>query len=317
MASLNARAVGYGPSAADILKFCRPPAVQKKALYDFTCGAKFPLFVGQDYIPDEELIKNSSVTFMRPRDSSGDSEIGQWNNDKPETIELDIRSGTVKICQNWAFEIKVSMRELEMLNRTGCRSILESNLARTIAQRHKNIQDPYGFQMLVGSAGHVIGTAGAPVTPTKADYDRMLKQIIRQTGESEMICDVGEIDNDVVVALPWCFLDAHLEFFKGDNVCCSGEDIRMGIKRYKTPYGINIHFVKDKFLPKSSTGRVMGVWADKTRVGFPNEMLYLQWDNVKSDVYLFGESIWDAYLLDCNAAGAIFTDCVPVCPLTC
>lgn len=317
MSSLNARAVGYGSTAADVLKFCRAPAVQKKALYDFACGAKFPMFAAQDYIADEDLIKNSSVTFMRPRDSETTSNIGQWNNEQPEIIELDIRSGTVKICQNWKFRFKVSMHELALMNRSGCRSELEANLARSIAQRHKKIQDPYGFTMLVGSAGHVIGSTGAPITPTKASYDLMLKTIIRQTGESEMICDVGEIDNDVVVALPWCFLDAHLEFFKGDNVCCSGEDIRMGIKRYKTPYGINVHFVKDVYLPKSSTGRVMGVWADKTRVGFPNEMLYLEWDNLLDDVYLFGESIWDAYLLDCNAAGAIFTDCTPVCSPTC
>ena len=316
MANISARAAGYGSSGADVLKFCRAPAVQKKALFDFACGAKFPQFAKQDYIADADLVKNSSVTFMRPRDTNSDTNIGEWQNGAPDIIELNIGSGTVKISQNWAFEFKIPMRELELLNRTGCRNELEALLAREIAMRHKKIQDPYGFNVLVGSAGQTIGSTGAPITVTVADYKSMLYQIIKQTGNNEMICDVGEIDTNVKVALPWCFVDAHIELYTGTSFCMA-DDIRMGIAKYKTPYGIDITFVKDTYLPKSSTGQVMGLWADTSRVGFPNEMLFLQWDNVKSDVFLFGESIWDAYLLDCKAAGAIFTNCTPAVLPTC
>lgn len=322
MAGIHSNAVGYADGAQKIMQFCQTPKISTNTLLDFECNSKVAYIAGQDHVDEGQLVNGSSITFPRFHNNFDAPPVGHWANGEADEINLDLSSNTVKVCQTYPFEYKLASRDYALLQRTGCYNMLSDQLGKTIANRHIGLIDRYGYQTITGSAGYQIGSVASPILHASADsYKYLFQTVLAQQLDSFQICDVGETNDNIVVYLPNDFLPAHLDFFDDKNQCCM-DSIRNGIKKHVTPYGIEVIFVHPQFLPKvvnPTTGEktVAGFWVNRTRFGLPMDTIELEWTRVKRDLWLIGETVYDAFLLDCKAAGTIVTDVKPSCNTVC
>ena len=303
MGDIVQRAQGYdGGSIADVMQFIRTPIVQKDAMFQYACTAKAPLFARSDFVATSDLVLNSEVTFPFVRDNCEFDSDDRWQNERPDDINLNITPTKVKICKSYVIEHKVSMRDKILMN--GNWSMYEQMLARQIQRNVQFLTDPYFFRVVAAQAApdNVQGSAVAPIDmTTAAGFEQVFLATMTRIGCNEIICDKNEDTSRIKFALPWCAYKGAYEFFKGTQICAADNIRATGI--LQTPFGFDFHFVKN--LPTSG-GAQLGLWVDTDRIGFPYEWLFLEWNKVKTDLFLSGEMIFDTYALDPMGVGAFF-----------
>lgn len=298
------RAAGYdGGSLADVMQFIRTPVVLKDAMYQYACGAKAPLFARSDFIATSELVLNSEVVFPFVRDNCDFDSDNRYQNERPDDVNINITPQKVKLCKSYSIEHKVSRRDKILMG--GNWATYENLLSRQIVRNVQFLTDPYFFRVVAAQAApeNIQGSSGSPIDlTTAAGFEKVFLDAMVRMGCNEIICDKNADTSRIRFALPWCAYKGAYEFFKVTGLCAVSDNIRAtGI--LQTPFGFEFHFVKN--LPTSS-GVQLGLWMDTERVGFPYEWLFLEWNQVKTDLFLSGEMVFDAYALDPKGIGLIY-----------
>jgi hypothetical protein len=318
MSGFHARASGYDDVAQNILKYCTPDKVMNKTYFDFECNAYSAGMAKQDHVPLMDLEMGATVTFPTYKPDYSLPRSGHWNNGEKDYIGVDLDQMSVNACNTYSFEHKVSQRDYQLLRKAGCYKDYTNMIGRALATRKKALLDSYAFAVAVGSAGLQIGSSGDPVTNTASAYNDMWKQIITDSLKTKQMCSIKDNTPDIMVYLPHDMIGAHIDFFDEKQSCACKDGIRMGLDAYTTPYGHQVSFVDDQFLPRdATTGKVLGLWLNRQHFGLVNQSFYEGWFPDRSDMWFEGEMLYDAFLLNCKAAGAIVTDVSPTCDITC
>lgn len=318
MSSIHARASGYGDIAQNVLKYCTADKVMDKTFFDFECNSYAASLAKQSHVPLADLEMGASVTFPLYTPDYSLPKTGHWNNGEKDRLDVNLDAMTVNACNVYGYDLKLSQRDYVMLRK--CKSYAEytSMIARALSTKKKALLDSYVTAIIVGSAGNQIGSTSSPVTNTASSYNEMWQEILTQILDTEQMCSIGDTTPDIVTYLPNSMYSAHLKFWDEKQSCACTDGIRNGVKGYTTPYGHQVHFVNDRFLPRdAATGNVLGFWLNRSHLGLVDQSFYEGWFPDRSDLWFEGEMLYDAFLLNCKAAGVIVTDQKPKCAIIC
>jgi hypothetical protein len=318
MSGFHARASGYGDIAQNIIKYCTADKVMNKTLYDFECNSIAASMAKQSHLTMSDLEMGAAVTFPFYTPDYSLPKTGHWNNGEAHRLKIDLDDMTVNACNVFKYDLKLSQRDFVLFKRCKTYNEYTAMIARSLATTKKALMDSYALAIATGSAGLQIGSTQDPVTNTAADYNAMWKELITQVLLTEQMCSIEDSTPDVVVYLPLQMINAHIDFFDEKQSCICKDGIRMGIKQYTTPYGHTVQFVHDRFLPRdATTGKVLGLWLNRSHFGLVDQSFYEGWFPDRSDLWFEGELLYDAFLLNCKAAGVIVTDITPSCEIIC